>query len=94
MTLTPFVVTWIVLAVVVLALALIRNLYGLHEDDNIHLSRGSEGTVSEQVAFFGMLGKIDRWGKTLTVVTVIGGIALACLYLYQSVIAHTSQVMR
>lgn len=90
MTLTPFVVTWIALAVVVLALALFRNLYGLHEDDNLHLARGSETVISEQVAFYGMLGKIDRWGKTLTVITVIGGIALASIYLYGSIVAHNS----
>jgi hypothetical protein len=93
MTLTPLVITWIVLAVVVLALALFRNLYGLHEDDNLHLSRGSEAMVSEQVAFFGILRKIDRWGKTLTVITVLAGLALASVYLYESIITH-NQFMR
>lgn len=93
MTLTPFVITWIVLAVAVLALALFRNLYGLHEDDNLHLSRGSETMVSEQVAFYGILGKIDRWGKTLTVITVLAGLALASVYLYQTIIAH-NQLLR
>jgi hypothetical protein len=88
MTLTPFVVTWIVLALVVLTLALIRNLAGLHEDDNLHLAKGSEGLISEQVAFFGVLGRIDRWGKALTVLTVVGGIALASIYLYQSIVMH------
>ena len=93
MTLTPFVVTWIALAVVVLALVLARNIAGLHEDDQLHLSRGSEALISQQVAFFGMLGKIERWGKSLTVVTVVGGIALAAIYLYQTIVLH-SQIVR
>jgi hypothetical protein len=93
MTFTPFVVTWTVLAVVVLALALVRNLAGLHEDDNLHLAKGSEALVSEQVAFYGMLARIERWGKTLTVVTVVGGLGLASVYLYQTVVIH-SQILR
>ncbi len=92
MTLTPFVVIWVCLAVVVLGLAMARNLAGLHEDDNLHLAKGSEALVSEQVAFFGLLGRIDRWGKALTVITIAGGLALAAVYLYQSVLLHNQLV--
>ena len=42
MKLTPYVVTWAILAVIVLALALYRNLMALHEDDNLHLAAGDK----------------------------------------------------
>jgi hypothetical protein len=81
------------MAAVVLALALVRNLAGLHEDDQLHLSRGSEALITQQVAFFGLLGKIERWGKSLTIATVLAGVALAAVYLYQTILMD-SQIVR
>jgi hypothetical protein len=83
MQLTVYVVIWSCLAVVVLALALVRFVVALHEDDNIHISVAQESLISGQKAIFGKLDAIDRWGKTLTVLALVSGLALAALYLKQ-----------
>jgi hypothetical protein len=48
----------------------------------VHLSQGEERLIPHQVAVNQKIGKIDRLGEVLTVVTVIGGLAIAAAYLY------------
>ena len=80
MTLTPYVVTWAVFAVIVLALLLSRNLMALHEDDNLHLATDEE---RRQKTFYRKIHRIDRWGEVLTGITVAGGLVIAAIYIYQ-----------
>jgi hypothetical protein len=89
MGLVPYAVVWGFLALVVLGLALARFLAALHEDDNLHLAASEQAMIPRQLAFFQKLDKIDRWGKTLTVITVAGGLLLAAAYIYQLMQAHT-----
>ena len=77
--LLPYAIAWAVLAVVVLVLAIVRKTISSHEDDSIHLSGGA-AAVSEQVSVAKKLETIDRWGKILTVVLGISGLALAVVY--------------
>lgn len=76
------VVLWSCLAAIVLILAIVRTVAGLHEDDNIHIAPGEEQLIPKQLAFYGVLNRIDRWGKALTILTVAGGLVLAAVYLY------------
>lgn len=77
---TPYVVSWAILAVIVLALLLYRNVKALHEDDNLHIETGEE---RKQAAFYRTMHRIDRWGEILTAITVAGGLVIAAAYLYQ-----------
>jgi len=78
--LLPYAVFWGVLAIVVLFLIIYRKSITNREDDSIHL----EGSVpTEQVSLAHRLAMIDRWGKTLTVIVAVYGVALAAIYLYQ-----------
>ena len=78
--LLPYAVFWGVLAIVVVVLIIYRKSVSSHEDDSIHL----EGSMpSEQIALGHRLTMIARWGKTLTLVTVVYGLALAGIYMYQ-----------
>jgi len=86
--LTPAVVIWAVLAIVTLGLALYRKLISACEEDLIHLGPGEERHIPEQVALASKLKAIDRWGKTLTVITIAIGLAMAALYLYQAFLVH------
>ena len=88
MTFTPFVIAWACMAVAVVGLLLYRNITALHEDDNLHLSAAEEKMIPAQMAVFNQLDKIDRWGKTLTVITVAAGLVLASVYIYESIVAH------
>ena len=84
MNLIPYVVIWAALAVIVLVMGIVRNLGAMHEDDNIHVSAGEAQMIPKQVSFIRRLESLERWGKTLTIVTLVGGIALAILYLLQA----------
>ena len=83
---TAFVIFWTILGVATLALALYRKFVTMREDDYVHLSAGEERLIPQQVATFKKIGVIDRWGITMTIVTVVLGLALAALYLYQIVL--------
>ena len=82
---TAFVIFWTILGVATLALALYRKFVSMREDDYVHLSAGEERLIPQQVATFKKIGAIDRWGITMTIVTVVLGLALAAFYLYRIV---------
>jgi cytochrome b subunit of formate dehydrogenase len=77
--LIPYAIAWAVLAVIVLVLALMRRGITAHEDDSIHLTDGG-AAVGEQLVVARKLEGIDKWGKILTVVLVVTGLALAIVY--------------
>jgi len=78
--LLPFAVFWGVLAIIVVSLIVYRRSVTSREDDSIHL----EGSVpAEQMALAHRVEMIDKWGKTLTIVVAVYGVALAAIYLYQ-----------
>jgi hypothetical protein len=85
---TAFVIFWAILGVTTLALALYRKFVSMREDDYVHLSAGEERLIPQQVATFKKIGAIDRWGITMTIVTVVFGLALAALYLYRIVLSQ------
>jgi uncharacterized membrane protein len=86
--LTPAVVIWVILAIATLGLALYRKLISSSEEDLIHLGPGEERHIPEQIALEAKLKAIDRWGKTLTVITVVVGLVMAAVYLYQAFLVH------
>ena len=88
LNLTPAVVIWVILAIATLGLSLYRKLISAGEEDLIHLGPGEERHIPQQVALAAKLNGIDRWGKTLTVITILVGLAMAALYLYQAFLVH------
>jgi hypothetical protein len=56
----------------------------MREDPFVHLSPGAEGLIPQQVAMSRKLSSIDRWGITMTIVTLVLGLALAAIYIYQA----------
>jgi hypothetical protein len=80
---TPFVVLWAVLGLFTLGLALYRIILALHEDDCVHLVAAEQRLIPHQLAVFHKIGLVDRWGITLTIVTVVFGFALGAFYIYQ-----------
>jgi hypothetical protein len=80
----PFVVLWVALALVVIGLIVYRRIVSAGEDDFIHVSDVGGSMASQQVALAQRLEQIDKWGKTLTAVTVVYGLILGAVYVYQS----------
>jgi hypothetical protein len=85
---TAFEISWTILGVATLALALYRKFVSMREDDWLHLAASEERLIPQQVATFQKLGRIDRWGITLTILTAALGLVLAALYLYQAALRH------
>jgi len=81
-TLTLFAYFWAAIAAVTLGLALIRKFVSAGEEDVVYLAASEEGKIPQQQALAARLNVIDKWGKGLTVVTVITGLALGSFYLY------------
>lgn len=83
MNITPYIILWSILALVVLGLALYRKLITMHSDDElVHLAAGEQKLIPQQVALSAKLDKIDRWGKILTIATVVSGLVIASFYLW------------
>jgi hypothetical protein len=72
---------WGVLALIVLILAAYRSQLGRQEDDQIHVSVGDAGTITHQAEVAHRVDAIEKWGKILTAVLVIYGLALGGWYL-------------
>jgi hypothetical protein len=84
MNFTGFVILWVAFGLVTAGLALYRKFLAMKEEDYIHLSPGGENLIPKQSQLAHRMDLIDRWGESLTVVTVLFGLALAAAYLYQA----------
>jgi len=85
----PLVIGWIVLALIVAALATYRKMLANQEDDIVHVS-GESGNVTRQITLAHRLETIDTWGKTLTIVLVLYGLGLAARLIYQGWVSSVS----
>ncbi len=81
MNLIPYLVLWGVLAIVVAALAIYRQMTFHKTDETLHLAQQSAS--QHQVATAKKLDSLDRWGKSLTVLLVLAGLAIGAAYIYQ-----------
>jgi hypothetical protein len=95
MGLTPYVVAWAILGVIVLALLLTRNLMVLtrnlmdpHEDGSLY---PAEDKLHNQKAFYLQIHRIDKWGEVLTVIAVAGGLVIAAIFVYLVVVYQVVQ---
>jgi hypothetical protein len=80
MSLVPFTVAWSVLATVVIALAVYRSRLASRDDEMIHVHDSEAGLIARQQVTARKLEVIDRWGKALTIVALLSGLALAGAY--------------
>jgi hypothetical protein len=80
---TTMAVIWLAMASAVLGLALYRKLVSRDESDILHVRDAEAGMIKEQSALAIRLDQVDKWGKSLTVVAIVFGMALAVAFLYQ-----------
>ncbi len=83
MNLIPFIVVWGILATVVLVLAIYHFRIAGRTDELLHVADAESPLIPQQQSTAKKLDTIDRWGKILTVITLLIGMVLAGLYLYQ-----------
>lgn len=78
--LLPYFIAWGALAIVVLILALMRRQVSAREDDSLHLASGEAAMVTDQVQMAKRLDIIDKWGKLLTILLAVSGVALGSVW--------------
>jgi len=90
--LLPFTVLWIILTAVVIGLLAYRRWVSKDEDDTLHVM--DIAIVSQQTAMAQKLESIDHWGKALTVIALVYGLAVGCGYLYQSWVSASEGLLK
>ncbi len=70
-----------VLLVAVIAMIIWRQSVARKEDDSLHVLHGA---ISEQTTVATKLEKIDKWGKTLTAITIAVGLLIFAAWVYQT----------
>jgi hypothetical protein len=77
-------VTWALLTLVVITLALYRKFATRNEDAIVHLAEAEAPVISQQLTVAQKLEKIDFWGKTLTIVDVAFFAVLLAILCYNA----------
>ncbi len=81
-TWTPYLAVWSFFALIVLVLAVYRKMLSVREDDSLHVSEGTQGLITEQVANAQRIEVVEKWGKLMTAVLVGVGLVMASVYFY------------
>jgi hypothetical protein len=79
---TPYLAVWSFFALIVIGLAVYRKMLSNREDDSLHVAEGTAGMILVQVANAQRIEAVEKWGKSLTAVVVLAGLALAGIYFY------------
>jgi len=90
LNLFPFAVLWALMAIAVLALIVIRKRIALGEDDTLHVMEGDAGMIPHQQEIAHKLAVVDRWGKSLTIVTLVYGLIVGGLWVYQGFVSASN----
>jgi hypothetical protein len=77
---------WFALALGTIILAIYRNVLAKDEDTSIHLTHGGGAMVDHQAEMAHKLAVIDKWGKTLTIVTFALGVLIGANYVYEALL--------
>jgi hypothetical protein len=80
--LAPFLALGAVLVISVICMIIWRQVIARREDDTLHVTHGGSA-VSQQMDVAHRLDVIDKWGKTLTIVTVVYCLIVGAIFVYQ-----------
>jgi hypothetical protein len=87
--LTPFLVFGALLILTVVAMIVRRSVIARGEDDTLHVLHG-ETSVPEQVTLAEKLDVIDKWGKILTIATIVYCTVIGLCFVYQQWVKATN----
>lgn len=83
-TYLPHVVIWFVLTLIVISLAIYRRRINAEVDENLHVLDAEAQAIPTQEIVARKLTIVDRWGKILTVISVLYLLGMAAAYIYSS----------
>jgi hypothetical protein len=75
-------VVWVLLAITVGTLAVMRKFASREGDSYLHVSDAEAPIIAHQLTMANRLEKIDKLGKMLTVVTLVYGLMLFAAFSY------------
>ena len=81
---------WICVAALAIATWVWAMVASYREDDTVHLAAGEEGEIDRQVRNEKRMKVIERWRMALSLSTVIGGVLVLGLYMYQGLTQGSS----
>jgi uncharacterized membrane protein YdcZ (DUF606 family) len=82
MQISFYLIGWVVLSMVVIALAFYRLSLSHREDDVLHLAASEGGLIPGQTVLAARIKRISRLGASLTLVVVVYGLVLLFQYGY------------
>ena len=85
---------WIGVAVLAIASWIWAMVASYREDDTVHLAAGEEMEIEKQVRNEQRMKMIERWRMTLSVSTVVGGMLVLAIYIYQGFNQSTVSAFR
>lgn len=77
----PYLAIWSIFALAIIVLLVARKVVSSKEDDQLHVLHGA---TAQQTTVAHQLDVIDRWGKILTAIALVFGLAIAAVYVYSS----------
>jgi hypothetical protein len=83
-------VIWAVLTIVVICLAIYRKRVAGKADEILHVLDAEASLISTQAEVARKTTILDRWGKILTVLSVLYLLAIAATYVYTSLTQDTT----
>ncbi len=81
--------SWVFMGVMVIGVAIYRNIVARSEDDSLHIRESDATLVGQQVTLGRKLAILDKWGEIFTIVVVVLGVLLAAAYLYNNLQSST-----
>ena len=85
--LVPWIIAWALVTTVVLVLAFYRLTLGLHEDPGMHLDIAEAPQAKAKAAMVRRIDKVELYGKSLTIVSVVLIGVTVFLWVYGALIA-------
>ena len=87
MQLTALFILWAVVTTVVLVLAFYRLTLGMHEHTDLHIDQAEAAQAAAQMEMDKKISKIELYGKTLTVLSLVLIAWIATAWVYEQFIA-------
>jgi len=82
---------WVALAALAVVTWVFGMIAGYREDDTVHLAAGEESEIARQVKNESRMKVIERWRMALSLSTVVGGVLVLGLYIYQGLTTSGAQ---
>ncbi len=80
--LIPHIVIWAAITIVVIFLAVYRRKVNSTVDETLHVLEAESSQVGTQAVVARKLAVIDRWGKSLTILSFLYLLAIVGMYVY------------